>query len=154
MTSLIINMPHLQSRRQRHGAVLLSLLCWGWFLMPLVIVGGWLLGWHALAQEVVWLGGWRSLVHLAGNAVAIIVALGLAWTGWTLLDMRRRSARPAPPGLADDAAAFGVDPAVLAAARGARLTTVHFGPGGSIVAVAPDPAAGRVTHTVPLRRAG
>jgi poly-beta-1,6-N-acetyl-D-glucosamine biosynthesis protein PgaD len=156
MTSLIINMPHLQTSRQRYGAMLLSLLCWGWFLMPLVIVGGWLLGFHALAQEVVWLGGWRSLVHLAGNALGIIAALSAGWTLWTLLDMRRRPARPAPATPAVDAArAFGVDPGQIGAAIDARVTTVHFDPGGSITGIAPDPAAGRIPgRHRRLRRAG
>jgi len=156
MTSLIINMPHLQTPRQRYGAMLLSLLCWGWFLMPLVIVGLWLMGAHALAQEVVWLGGWRSLVRLAGNAAAIIAGLSLIWTAWTLLDMRRRPVRPAPASPEADAArAFGVEAGQIEAAINARVTTVHFGPGGNIAAITPDPAAGRLPGRYRrLRRTG
>lgn len=156
MSSLIINLPHLQSRRQRHAAMLLSLLCWGWFLMPLVIVGGWLLGFRALAQEVVWFGGWQSLVHLASTAVGIIAALSFGWAIWTVFDMRQPPARVAPAKVtADSARAFGVPAALVAAAIDARLTTVDFGPDCRITGITPDQSAGRVRHQPsPLRRAG
>lgn len=155
MTSLIINLPHLQSRRQRHGATLLSLLCWAWFVMPLVIVASWMMGFHFFAQEIVWLGGWRSLVQLAEIAVSIIVALAAAWTVWTLLEMRGSHARPseAPaPQPADTAAAFGVEPAAIAAAASARVTTVHFASDGAILAITPDAEHGRVPQPATRRQ--
>jgi len=157
MTTLIINLPHLQSRRQRHGAMLLSLLCWAWFLMPLVTLGGWLLGFSFLAQEVVWLGGWRSLQQLVGTAAGIVLSLIAMWTVWTLFDMRRRPL-PTPQPAADPAdvpKAFGVAAADLDRARAARLTTVHFDD-GKVAAVVPDPAAGwiAVPPAAPLAAAG
>ena len=147
MTTLIINLPHLQSRRQRHGALLLSLLCWGWFLMPLVIVGGWLLGFHVLAQEVVWLGGWRSLQYLAGVATSMILVLVGLWTLWTMGQIARGARvkdKPAlvPPG--EVSQVFGVTDAMLAMALPARLVTVHFGAGGGITGITPDADLGRV----------
>lgn len=140
MTSLIINLPHLQSRRQRRGALLLSLICWAWFLMPLVIVGGWLMGFR-LAQEVVWLGGWQSLVRLAGIAATIIVTLTGAWTLWTIAEVRSERRRPpvAPVGAA--IYGFPVDANMLAKARQAVVTTVHFGVGGAVVGIIPETPA-------------
>ncbi len=137
MTSLIINLPHLQSRRQRRGALLLSLICWAWFLMPLVIVSGWLMGLR-LAQEVVWLGGWQSLVRLAGVAASIIVTLTAAWTLWTLAEMRRERRRPpvAPSGL--PTIDLAVEAAVLAHAKQTLVTTVHFARDGSVAAIVPE----------------
>jgi poly-beta-1,6-N-acetyl-D-glucosamine biosynthesis protein PgaD len=157
MTSLIINMPHLQSRRQRHGAMLLSILCWAWFIMPLVIVASWMMGFHVFAQEIVWLGGWRSLVHLAEIAVTIIAALTAAWGLWTLLEMRASHAPPvdAPvlqPG--DTATAFGVEPGAIAAAVSARVTTVHFTKDGAIAAIMPDIDHGHVPQPTRLRQWG
>ncbi|KAB7644481.1 poly-beta-1,6-N-acetyl-D-glucosamine biosynthesis protein PgaD [Polymorphobacter fuscus] len=146
MTSLIINLPHLQSRRQRHGALLLSLLCWAWFVMPLVIVGGWLMG-LPMAQEVVWLGGWQSLVRLAGIAATIVVALLGVWAVWTLVEIRseRRPGRaPAATAVAD----FGIDAESLAFARAARLTTVYFTQQGSVA----DIVIGVPTPVVPIAR--
>jgi poly-beta-1,6-N-acetyl-D-glucosamine biosynthesis protein PgaD len=142
MTSLIINLPHLQSRRQRRGALLLSLVCWAWFVMPLVIVGGWLLGFQ-LAQGVVWLGGWQSLVRLAGIAAAIIVALTALWTVWTLAEIRRERRRPAvaPTAPAGVATGFAVDARTLMLARRALVTTVYFAADGGIAAVVPKGAA-------------
>lgn len=133
MTSLIINLPHLQNRRQRYGAVALSLLCWAWFVMPLVIVGGWLLGFRVLAQEVVWLGGWQSLLRLAEIAATIIVSLVGLWTLWTLIEIRvERRLRVAPVGAAYG---FAVDGQAVAVAKAARVSTVYFTDGGSIAAV-------------------
>jgi poly-beta-1,6-N-acetyl-D-glucosamine biosynthesis protein PgaD len=136
MTSLIINLPHLQSRRQRRGALILSLLCWAWFVMPLVIVIGWLIG-FPMAQEVVWLGGWQSLVRLAGIAASIIVALTGVWSLWTLAEMRRERRSPA---VAPNGAETGflVDRAAVALARRALVTTVHFEAGGAISAIVPE----------------
>ncbi len=136
MTSLIINMPHLQSRRQRHGAFILSLLCWAWFLMPLVIVGGWLMGFRVLAQEVVWLGGWQSLLRLGEFAATMVVTLAALWTAWTLLDMRRSRPRIAPTAPAIDAAvALGANPAEVRAVLAAPVATVHFNADGTVAAV-------------------
>jgi poly-beta-1,6-N-acetyl-D-glucosamine biosynthesis protein PgaD len=144
MTSLIINMPHLQSRRQRSVAMVFSLLCWAWFIMPLVIVATWLLGFHIFAQEIVWLGGWRSLVHLAEIAVTIIVGVAGLWMLWTLSEMRGGGNQHRDTPLIDPdetAVAFGVAPAVLAAAMGATVTTVHFSETGAVTNVVADPVA-------------
>ena len=137
MTSLIINLPHLQSRRQRHGALLLSLVCWAWFLMPLVIVGGWLMGFR-LAQEVVWLGGWQSLVRLAGIAATIIVTLTGAWTLWTVAEVRNERRRPPVAPVGATTGGFDVDPAILAQARRLSVTTVHFSADGAVAAIGPE----------------
>ncbi len=138
MTSLIINMPHLQNRRQRYGAVALSLLCWAWFLMPLVTVAGWLMGFHVVAQEIVWFGGWQSLLRLTGLAATMIAALVAAWGVWTMIDIRRTRPRQAPVAPAIDAAiALGADPAEVRAALHARVTTVHFAADGTVARVEP-----------------
>lgn len=143
MTSLIINMPHLQSRRQRHGAMLLSLLCWAWFVMPLVIVATWLMGFHVFAQEIVWLGGWRSLVSLTGIALTIIAGLVALWSLWIVIDRRgpavhRDNVAALDPAAA--AAAFGVEAQAVAGALGALVTTVRFTPAGAVAAIEPEPA--------------
>lgn len=135
MTSLIINLPHLQNRRQRYGAVALSLLCWAWFVMPLVIVGGWLLGFRVLAQEVVWLGGWQSLLRLAEIAATIIVSLVGLWTLWTIVEVRgERRLRTAPQAAVHG---FAADAQAVIAAKAARVTTVYFTDAGGIAGVVP-----------------
>jgi poly-beta-1,6-N-acetyl-D-glucosamine biosynthesis protein PgaD len=135
MTSLIINLPHLQSRRQRYGATFLSLLCWAWFMMPLVIVGGWLMGFHVLAQEVVWLGGWQSLLRLAEIAATIIVSLAGVWTLWTLAEIRGERRVHAAP--VNAVSYFGVDPQAVITAKAARVTTVYFTETGAIAGIVP-----------------
>ncbi len=151
MTSLIINMPHLQSRRQRHGAMLLSLLCWAWFLMPLTMVAAWMLGFRGVAQGIVWLGGWKSLLALAEFATSMIAALVAAWGLWTLFDMRRRDPVAAPVAPAIDAAvALGADPLEVMAALGSRVVTVHFTQEGRVTAVRADIVA--TPEPLPLPR--
>ncbi len=138
MTSLIINMPHLQSRRQRHGAIILSALCWAWFLMPLVIVVGWLMGLRMLAQEVVWLGGWQSLLRLTAHAATIIIGLTALWAVWTLANLRRSQPGMAPVALNSDAATeFGANPADVRAVMTGIVMTVHFTTEGRIAVVSP-----------------
>jgi poly-beta-1,6-N-acetyl-D-glucosamine biosynthesis protein PgaD len=150
MTSLIINMPHLQSSRQRHGAMLLSLLCWAWFLMPLTMVAAWMLGFRGVAQGIVWLGGWKSLLALAEFATSMIAALVAAWGLWTLFDMQRRSPGVAPVAPAIDAAmALGANPLEIAASLGARVVTVHFTPEGRVAAVRPETVAAPEAQPLP-----
>ncbi len=155
MTSLIINLPHLQNRRQRYGATLLSALCWAWFVMPLVIVGGWLLGFRVLAQEVVWLGGWQSLVRLAEIAATIVVTLVGLWTIWTFIEIgkdRRRSVIAPATLPANPATAFGVDASDAKLALSARLTTVEFTENGAVAAILPHPEAGRLPAYLAVKK--
>jgi poly-beta-1,6-N-acetyl-D-glucosamine biosynthesis protein PgaD len=137
MTSLIINMPHLQNRRQRYGALLLSALCWAWFLMPLLVVSGWLLGFRVLAQEVVWLGGWKSLLQLTEVALTLVVGLTGAWLLWTLVRIqldRRPGVAPTAPTI-DATTLLGANIDEVEAAVGAKVATVTFTADGQVARV-------------------
>lgn len=84
---LIIELPHLQTFRQRVGSLFVSLACWSlwmYFLIPLVSLGGWLLGVRKLSAEVRWFGGYKSLIELLELYGYTILAILLVWTAWTL----------------------------------------------------------------------
>ena len=130
----IIYMPHLLGFRQRLGALLFSLCCWLYFLIPVTILGGWLAGYRELANEVVMLGGWKKFQHLmdvSGKTILILLGMWLAWTVYLVLQRGRIAA---PPQMVDDAALcryFGIGRRELDEYRRAQLTTIHFDDDGS-----------------------
>jgi poly-beta-1,6-N-acetyl-D-glucosamine biosynthesis protein PgaD len=131
----IIYMPHLLGIRERIGALLFSMICWLYFLVPVAILGGWLAGFSKLAHEVILLGGWKRFQHLmewSGRTLVVLVALWLAWTLYLLLAPRKADTQPGP--VDDDALCrfFGVDPGDLDRFRHAKLTTIHFDDDGSL----------------------
>lgn len=143
----IISMPHLIGMRQRLSALLFSLCCWLYFLVPLAVLGGWLAGFPNLAKEVVALGGWRrfqDLMAMSGRTVLILTAMWIVWTAFLLL---KRSSSLAAPEMVDDTALsdyFGITPAELARVRSAQLLTIHFEDDGSFRDLVPsDPAVER-----------
>jgi biofilm PGA synthesis protein PgaD len=94
---LIIELPHLQSWRQRLGSLFVSLACWSlwmYFLVPLVSLGGWLLGVRKLSAEVRWFGGYKSLIELLELYGYTILVILMVWTAWTL---GRKVLRPEQP---------------------------------------------------------
>lgn len=144
---LIINLPHLQSLRQRLGSWLVSCVCWLlwlYFLAPLVTLGGWLLGVKGLAQEIRWFGGTKSLQELLWLYGETVLALALCWLLWALYQhLRFRSAvdRRATPVALSDAelcAAYHVAADELRAARDSRMVAVHFDSHGRIVRLTAD----------------
>ncbi len=94
---LIIELPHLQSWRQRLGSLFVSFACWSlwmYFLVPLVSLGGWLLGVRKLSAEVRWFGGYKSLIELLELYGYTVLVILLVWTAWTL---GRKVLRPEQP---------------------------------------------------------
>ena len=133
-TAPIINLPHLLGLRQRIGALLFSLACWLYFLIPVVILGGWLAGFRQLANEVVALGGWKRfqyLMDMSGHTIMILLA---AWLAWTVFLLLQPAAKKAPAPMVDDvalAAFFDVEPATLTECRKCQVLTIHFDDDGS-----------------------
>jgi len=125
----IINLPHLLGLRQRLGALLFSLACWLYFLIPVVILGGWLAGYRQLADEVVALGGWKRFQYLMDMSGHTILLLLAAWLLWTVYLLLLRPVRKPPAPMVDDATLaryFGVDPAKLDECRNCQVLTIHF----------------------------
>lgn len=148
MKDIIINQPHLQSFRQKCGSAFLSVLSWGlwlYFLLPLVTLGGWLLGVKNLSDEIRWFGGYKTLLELLvmyGETIASIAAIWVVWTlGLFVLHSRRPPAAVVPVDDERMSAAFRVETDALADARRSRKITVHFDDHAIITAI--DYADGR-----------
>lgn len=127
--SPIINLPHRLGFRQRVGALLFSLACWLYFLIPVVILGGWLAGYRQLADEVVALGGWKRFQYLMDMSGHTILLLLAAWLVWTVYLLVQRPVTKVPAPMVDDAALahfFGVDPEQLEECRKCQVLTIHF----------------------------
>ena len=146
----IISMPHLIGMRQRLGALLFSLCCWLYFLVPVAVLGGWLAGFPNLAKEVVALGGWRSFQRLMEASGRTILILIVMWIGWTVYLLLKRPSPIEAPEMVDDAALsgyFGITPDELDRVRSARLLTIHFEDDGRFRDLVPgDPAVDRALH--------
>jgi len=158
--SLIINLPHLQSLRQRLGSWLVSLACWLlwlYFLAPLITLGGWVLGVKGLAKEIRWFGGTKSLQELLWLYGETVLVLALCWLLWALYQHLRfrsaidRRATPVAVSESEMCAAYHVAADELRVARDSRMVTVHFDGHGHIVHLTPgtDPAESPAIGSLP-----
>lgn len=140
---LIIDLPHLQSIRQRIGSFFVAIVCWAlwiYFFIPLVSLGGWLMGVRKLSQEIRWFGGYKSLLglmELYGETVLAIAALWLLWTLYTSLRRGKTVDRPQPVNHAQLCETFAVDPVELDQCQHSSCVTVHFDDHGHIVHMEP-----------------
>jgi poly-beta-1,6-N-acetyl-D-glucosamine biosynthesis protein PgaD len=135
---LIIELPHLQSLSQRVGSWFVSLACWSlwiYFLIPLVSLGGWLMGVRKFSAEVRWFGGYKSLIELLELYGYTILVILLIWTIWTLIRSAQKPNTPQSHGLApatEIPQALVKDPAEILEAQSIRNLTVHFDDQGII----------------------
>lgn len=133
MKEIIINQPHLQSFQQRCGSMFLaavSWLLWLYFLLPLFTLGGWLLGFKNLSDEIRWFGGYKTLLELLQFYGEIIVVIAALWLIWTLylswLHSGEISDTEAPVNDQQLCAEFKLDSEQLRRAKNAQKLTVHF----------------------------
>ena len=141
MQKLIINKPHLQSKLQKCGAfcvAALSWLLWLYFLLPLLILAGWLLGVKSLSNEVRWFGDYKNLLELLQMYGGVVVVTALVWVFWSLL---RKFVKPpaanATPVVDNQQLCgyFQIDAEQLALGKAAKLVTVSFDDSGHIKAI-------------------
>lgn len=138
MIELVIDAPHLQSRRQRLAAALLNLagwLLWCYFLFPLVSLGCWFMDYGQCSQWVDLSGGYPGLREMLGIYFATLAAMVLAWLAWAAYNLAgRRPALPAPPvNRAELCRAFNVLESELRECQDSRYVVVHFDAGGHII---------------------
>lgn len=135
---LIIELPHLQTLSQRVGSWFVSLACWSlwiYFLIPLVSLGGWLMGVRKFSAEVRWFGGYKSLIELLELYGYTILAILLIWTAWTFIRPFLKTSPPTRLKSSDKQALrahLAQDPSDIANAQSIRNLTVHFDDQGII----------------------
>lgn len=143
MIEIVINAPHLQTRRQRLSAVLLNLsgwLLWCYFAFPLLSLGCWFLHYPQCAQWVSLSGGYRDFPAVASwyiGALATIICLWQAWVIYRRFKHQRRPAvaPPAPVSTADLCQRFNVTAAELNACVHSRVAIVHYDAHGHIISL-------------------
>lgn len=136
---LIIELPHLQTFRQRVGSLFVSFACWSlwmYFLIPLVSLGGWLLGVRKLSAEVRWFGGYKSLIELLELYGYTILAILLVWTTWTLARKflhPEQAPKPLHPGPGEVSEGLVTSRENIEHGRSTRNVTVFFDEHGVII---------------------
>ncbi len=145
MKEYIINLPHLQSFKNRLGSLAVWSICWLmwiYLLVPLLTLSAWLLGEKKLSDEMLWFGGYKSLLELLqiyGIALFILAIIWLAWVGYC--SFHKPQLLPKHHKVVTDqelCAAYHVDIAELPQCRDASLITVYFDDLGKIIHLEPD----------------
>lgn len=140
---LIIELPHLQSFSQRMGSWLVSMTCWLlwiYFLIPLISLSGWLLGFRKFSSEVRWFGGYKSLIELLeiyGLTILSILFVWLLWTAVRVVFPRKRTRSGGIQTEQDPSKQLMTDPSGLTKLRHLSALTLHFDKNGVIVKVNP-----------------
>ena len=169
MIELVINAPHLQTLRQRFGALAISVagwLLWCYFLFPLVTLGCWLLDHQQCSQWVNFAGGYLDLQHLLGIYLKAVLSLVQLWLLWVVYNLiKQRFSRRPTRGLAEPVTTeelcrtFGVDHDSLTRCQRSRYAVVHYDRQGHIIGLerretprlaagldAPKPASSTASH--------
>lgn len=145
MNAYIINNPQLQSLQQRINSFLTWIGCWlMWFylLLPVITLGGWLLGEEKLLPEMRWFGGYKSLLQLLEIYVISLFTIVCLWLAWVVYHNIRKQplAAAADHRVTDDELSdyyhVGVDS--LKEVRKASIVTVHFDANGNIILLKPS----------------
>lgn len=139
MNAYIINNPQLQSPQQRVNSFLVWIGCWlMWFylLLPVITLGGWLLGEEKLLPEMRWFGGYKSLLQLLEIYVVSLFVIACLWLVWVLYHNIRKQplAAAAHHRVTDEelSSYYHVCAGSLKAVRKASVVTVHFDANGNI----------------------
>jgi poly-beta-1,6-N-acetyl-D-glucosamine biosynthesis protein PgaD len=141
MRDLIIEKEHAQTKGQKYGYRLLTLVFWGTFLYllrPLLTFLAWAVGISLFTEAMIEEGGWHGLAALLGLYAAVILVIALVlktWEQYNLQRFRGRERRRQAPAvtIADMASRFGVDAGELLRWRQSRsLLLLHDHSGGII----------------------
>ena len=92
MNSLIIDMPDLQTIRQRYASTFITLLFWiFWFYLwlPLISLIAWVLGVDLLYDRMVVKGGYDAFVASLPTYSLVVVVMGAVLIIWGIYNMQR-----------------------------------------------------------------
>ena len=141
--SLIIESPSLQTLRQRYAYAVLTLFFWVfWFYLwiPVISLVAWLLGIESFYDQMIVQAGLEALQELLGLYTTVIMALGLALTGWALYNQirfRGRERRMSHPTIGNEETArfFAIEPAMVERLQAAKLVEITHSEDGRLQAI-------------------
>ena len=143
MNPLIIDMPNLQTIRQRYASTIITLIFWAfWFYLwlPLISLIAWVLGIDLLYDRMVVKGGFDAFVASLPAYALVIVTMGALLVIWGVYNLQRfrgheRRIRVHPVDTPSIARYFLVDPAQLAEWQQSKNLVVHIDELGMIRSV-------------------
>ena len=143
MNPLVIDMPNLQTLRQRYASTVITLIFWiFWFYLwlPLISLVAWVLGIDLFYDRMVVRGGFDTFIEMLPIYALIVVLIGALLIIWGIYNMKRfrgkeRRTRALPVTIPTIAGYFMVDPAQLTEWQRAKNLMVHIDELGMIQAV-------------------
>ena len=140
--SLVIDRPDLQTWQQRSLYGLITLLLWVlWVYLwtPLLSLLAWVLGIRIFVVEMLLPANMTYVqeLFLYGQVVLLMVVVMLAWSRYNIWRFRDNERRTHQPSLTpeDEAAYYGVDPALIHQLRKANSAIVHYDEHDRLIAV-------------------
>lgn len=143
MNPLIIDMPDLQTIRQRYASTIITLIFWAfWFYLwlPLISLIAWVLGIDLLYDRMVVKGGFDAFVASLPAYVLVIVTMGTLLVIWGVYNLQRfrgheRRTHVHPVDTPSMARYFLVDPQQLSEWQQTKNLVVHIDELGMIRSV-------------------
>jgi len=143
MNSLIIDMPDLQTIRQRYASSFITLLFWiFWFYLwlPLISLIAWVLGVDLLYDRMVVEGGYDAFIATLPTYALVVVLMGAIFVIWGVYNLQRfrgkeRRSHVHPVDNATIANYFIVDPVQLGEWQQAKNLVIHLDELGMIQSV-------------------
>lgn len=143
MNPLVIDMPGLQTIRQRYASNVITFVFWiFWFYLwlPLISLIAWVLGIDLFYESMVVMGGYDKFVERLPIYALIVAAIGALLVAWGVYNMQRfrgkeRRTHVHPVDISAIAGYFIVDPAQLAEWQQARNIVIVLDEQGMIQSV-------------------
>jgi len=143
MNTLVIDMPDLQTIRQRYASTFITFIFWiFWFYLwlPLISLIAWVLGIDLLYDRMVVRGGYEAFIATLPAYTLVVVAIGALLIIWGIYNMQRfrgheRRTHVHPVDNSTIANYFIVDPARLGEWQQAKNLVIHLDELGMIRSV-------------------
>ena len=143
MNSLVIDIPSLQSIRQRYASTLITFIFWiFWFYLwiPLISLVAWVLGIDLFYDRMVVMGGFDTFVDRLHIYLLTIVVMGALLIIWGVYNMQRfrgkeRRTHAYPVDVSMTANYFIVNPVELMEWQQSRNLVIHIDDLGMIQTV-------------------
>lgn len=143
MNTLVIDMPGLQTIRQRYASTIITFAFWlFWFYLwlPLISLIAWVAGIDLFYERMVVNGGYQAFIEMLPLYSLIVIAMGALLVLWGVYNMQRfrgkeRRTHVHPVDNSTMANYFIVDPMQLEQWQKARNLVIHLDGLGMIQAV-------------------